>query len=81
MRDMDVLIVVSASAENQKSRALKRTEMTVEKFELIKSRQMPDDEKRGWAHYLIENNGTLEDLAIQTTAVIENIRERANLHA
>ena len=81
MRDMDVLIVVSASAENQKSRALKRTEMTVEKFELIKSRQMPDDEKRGWAHYIIENNGTLKDLATQTTAVIENIRERANLHA
>jgi dephospho-CoA kinase len=75
-REMDVLIVVSATAELQKSRALARTGMTVEKFDMILSKQMPDDEKRKWADYVIENNGSLEELATVTKALVAEIKSK-----
>jgi dephospho-CoA kinase len=73
-RDMDLIIVVSSSPENQKARALARPGMTEAKFELIKSKQMPDNEKRQWADFTIENNGTLAELEATTKALIEHIR-------
>ena len=76
-RDMDLLIVVSAHPELQKARALARPGMTVEKFELIMSKQMPDNEKRAWADYVIENNGTLEELEVTTKALIDLIKKQA----
>ncbi len=76
-RDMDLLIVVSTFPELQKSRALARPGMTFEKFELITSKQMPDDEKRNWADYVIENNGSLEELAVTTKALIDHIKQAA----
>lgn len=76
-RDMDLLVVVSSHPEIQKARALSRSGMTPEKFDLIISKQMPDDEKRSWADYVIENNGTLEELAVTTKALIEHIKQQA----
>lgn len=73
-RDMDMIIVVSSTPEIQKARALARSGMTDEKFDMIKSKQMPDSEKRQWADFTIENNGTLEELEITTKALIEHIR-------
>lgn len=80
-RDMDLLIVVSAAPELQRARALARTEMTPEKFDLIISKQMPDDEKRAWADYVIENNGTLGELETTTKALIDHIKEQAVANA
>lgn len=80
-RDMDLLIVVSAAPELQRARALARTEMTPEKFDLIISKQMPDDEKRAWADYVIENNGTLGELETTTKALIDHIKEQAIANA
>jgi dephospho-CoA kinase len=75
-RDMDLLIVVSSSPDRQKSRALARPGMTLEKFELITEKQMPDSEKRGWADYVIDNNGTLKELAEVTRNLIAEIRHK-----
>ena len=80
-RDMDMIIVVSASPDNQEARAMARPGMTMEKFNLIRAEQMPDAEKRGWADYTIENNGTLEELATTTKALIEHIRNKAKSDA
>jgi dephospho-CoA kinase len=80
-RDMDILIVVSSTPENQRSRALKRVGMTPEKFEMIHSKQMPDAEKRQWADYVIENNGTLAELAATTKELIALIRKKAKDNA
>jgi dephospho-CoA kinase len=80
-RDMDLIIVVSASPENQEARALARPGMTLEKLNFIRSKQMPDAEKRMWADYVIENNGTLAELEAVTTALLTEIKGRKGPHA
>jgi dephospho-CoA kinase len=59
-RSMDVVIVVSASEIVQKTRALAREGMTLERFEKIIAKQIPDREKRRRAHMVIDTNGAFE---------------------
>jgi dephospho-CoA kinase len=59
-RSMDVVIVVSASEIVQKTRALAREGMTLERFEKIIAKQIPDREKRHRAHMVIDTNGAFE---------------------
>jgi dephospho-CoA kinase len=80
-RDMDLVIVVSSSPENQQARALTRAGMTLEKLNLIRSKQMPDAEKRNWADYVIENNGTIAELQAVTKALISDIRMKVKHNA
>ncbi len=80
-REMDLVIVVSATPEIQQARALARPGMTETKFEMIKSKQMPDSEKRLWADFVIENNGRVEELENTTKALIEHIRSQEKPNA
>jgi dephospho-CoA kinase len=54
---LDAVIVVSASAQAQRERALKRPGMTPEKLDQILARQLPDAEKRRRAHFIVDTNG------------------------
>lgn len=72
-REMDVTIVVSAPAAIQRQRALQRPGMSEGKLAAILARQMPDAEKRSRADFVIENTGTLEDLATRTREVLQRI--------
>jgi dephospho-CoA kinase len=54
---LDAVIVVSASAEAQRERALMRPGMTPDKLDQILARQMPDEEKRRRAHFVVDTNG------------------------
>ena len=54
---LDAVIVVSASAEAQRERALMRPSMTAEKLDQLLARQMPDEEKRRRAHFVVDTNG------------------------
>jgi dephospho-CoA kinase len=51
--DYDITILVSASEKVQTQRVLMRENMTIEKFDLIKKRQMSDDAKRKKSHFII----------------------------
>ncbi len=78
-KQMDVTVVVSAPADQQRQRALARPGMTIEKLDMILKRQMPDAEKRRLANYTIINGGSLTDLRQATLAVLENIKKEYGL--
>jgi len=70
---LDLVVVVSASLENQQVRALSRSNMNVSKLEQILSRQIPDSDKRRRAHFIIDTNGPISKTAAQVAALARAI--------
>lgn len=57
---VDVIVLVSASADVQRTRVLARPGMTADRFEAILGRQIADEEKRKRAHFVIDTGRNLE---------------------
>ncbi len=58
----DYIILVTASEKIRIERVIQRTGFTAEQIQLRINAQYPDDQKKSLADFLIENNGTLEEL-------------------
>jgi dephospho-CoA kinase len=69
-RAVDAVVVVSASAEIQRARALSRPGADAARFEALLARQTPDVEKRRRAHFVIDTGGTLEESRRQAEDVL-----------
>jgi dephospho-CoA kinase len=76
-RNVDVVVVVSAPEAVQRRRVLGRPGMTQEKFDAILAAQMPDQDKRARADFVIDTSLGLNSAKSQVAAVITALRERA----
>ncbi|KQV39491.1 dephospho-CoA kinase [Rhizobium sp. Root73] len=70
---VDAVAVVTCDPEIQRERVLKRPGMTAEKFALILSRQVPDQEKRAKADYIIDTGHGLDSARDQVAAIVQRL--------
>ena len=68
--EFDKVIVVSAPPEVQRARVLSRPGMTEEKLESILARQIPDEEKRRRADFVIDTGADLSTTESQVRDIL-----------
>lgn len=69
-KEFDKVVVVSAPAEVQRARALERENMSPAKLESILRRQMPDEEKRRRADFVIDTGVDLSTTKAQVLDIL-----------
>ena len=73
-RRVDAVVVVSAPADLQRARTLDRAGMTAEKFEALLRKQMPDDEKRRRADFVVDTSQSFDSARAQVRAILASVR-------
>lgn len=73
-RHCDRVVVVYIPKEEQERRLIERDEMTKEEARSRLDAQIPIEEKREWADFVIDNTGTLSETRSQVEDVLEKIR-------
>ncbi|HEX8130294.1 MAG TPA: dephospho-CoA kinase [Pyrinomonadaceae bacterium] len=76
-RRFDKLIVVYCRPELQLERLVKRDGLTTEEAVRRIASQMPQEEKKRFADYLIDTSGGFEETREQTSAVYEQLKAQA----
>jgi dephospho-CoA kinase len=66
----DILIVVSATDVIQRKRVLARAGMNRDKFTAIMARQMPDEEKRQRADFVVDTSGSLDETRAEVMRIL-----------
>lgn len=74
----DGVVVVSAPAEVQRTRALERPGMTAEKLAAILAKQMPDAEKRARADFVVDTSKGFDDARKQVREILAQVHKMAN---
>ena len=72
----DYTVVVSAPEAVQRQRVLARPGMTLQKFEKILARQLPDSEKRQRADFIVQSDKGIRYAEVQVKNIIEKIRAK-----
>lgn len=71
---VDAIVVVTASAEEQRRRVMARPGMTEAKFEAILARQVPDARKRQAADFLVVTDRGFEEARLQVAGIVSALR-------
>jgi dephospho-CoA kinase len=69
-RRVDAIVVVSAPPEVQRARAFERPGMTEEKFRALLAKQMPDEEKRRRADFVVDSSQGYDFARAQVHAIL-----------
>jgi dephospho-CoA kinase len=69
-KEFDKTVVVSAPAPVQVERVLGRSGMTAQKLQSILQRQMPDDQKRERADFVVDTSGDLSTTEAQVRDIL-----------
>ena len=75
-RRCDAVLVVTATAAVQRARVLARPAMTEDKFDTILAKQMPDAEKRGQAHFLVDTGRGFNAAETQVRGILRALAGR-----
>jgi dephospho-CoA kinase len=73
-RHYDRIVLVTCREEQQVERALRREGASESDVRARLSRQMPLEEKRKYAHFVIDTSGEKEDTLRQTRAIYQELR-------
>jgi dephospho-CoA kinase len=71
---VDKTVVVSAPAGLQRERVLARPGMTADRFEAILARQMPDEEKRRRADFVVDSSVGLDHAFAEVERIVASLR-------
>jgi dephospho-CoA kinase len=75
-RRVDVVVVVSAPPDAQRTRVMQRPGMTAEKLDQLLARQMPDAEKRKRADFVVDTGGSFAETEAQVDNIVESLQGR-----
>jgi dephospho-CoA kinase len=67
---VDAVVMVSAPPEVQRARVFERPGMTEEKFRALMAKQMPDEEKRRRADFVVDSSGSYDSARAQVHAIL-----------
>jgi len=70
---VDAVVVVSAPADVQRARVLKRPGMTAEKLDALLARQMSDAEKRARAHFVVDSSRSFDSARAQVHGILRAV--------
>ncbi len=70
---VDAVVVVSTAPHVQRERILARDNMTLEKLEAILARQVPDEEKRARADFIVDTSHGLEPVRAQIRDILAQV--------
>ena len=77
-KEFDKVIVVSAPPAVQRARVLGRTGMSPAKLDSILARQMPDEEKRARADFVIDTGSDLSTTEAQVSDILDCLGVRSS---
>ncbi|HVI05261.1 MAG TPA: dephospho-CoA kinase [Sphingomicrobium sp.] len=77
-KEFDKIVVVSAPSDVQRTRALKRPGMSTAKLESILERQMPDEEKRRRADFVVDTGTDLSTTERRVRDILACLRVEAD---
>lgn len=72
---VDLVVVVTCDADIQRKRVLARKNMSINKFNAILKKQLPDAEKRKLADHIVDTSVSFTQTEAQVIALLANLRQ------
>lgn len=73
---VDVVVVVSAPFDMQRTRVLSRPGMTEERFATVLAKQLPDEEKRRRADFVVDTSQGFDSARTQVRGILHALEQR-----